>query len=117
MRALRPKSAGRSAILLMAAAALLLGAHASASAHEGDDEPVPADTGDTLTPVYEVPPGADRIIGSPEAGPKPQQSGDRGGSLSSPPWARWRWRSGSSCGESPAPPADPRNHASAESRG
>ena len=81
MRAPRPKSAGRSAILLMAAAALLLGAHASASAHEGDEEPVPADTGDTLTPVYEVPPGADRIIGSPEAGPKPQQSGDRGGSL------------------------------------
>ena len=81
MRAPRPKSAGRSAILLMAAAALLLGAHASASAHEGDEEPVPADTGDDLRPVYEVPPGADRIIGSPEAGPKPQQTGDRGGSL------------------------------------
>ncbi len=65
----------------MATAALLLGAHAGAWAHEGDDEPIPADTGDDLRPVYEVPPGADRIIGSPEAGPKPQQSGDRGGSL------------------------------------
>ena len=76
-----PKSAGRCAVLLMATAALLLGAHASAWAHEGDEEPVPADTGDDLRPVYEVPPGADRIIGSPEAGPKPQQTGDRGGSL------------------------------------
>ena len=65
----------------MATAALLLGVHASASAHEGEDEPIPADTGDDLSPVYDVPAGADRIIGSPEAGPKPQQSGDRGGSL------------------------------------
>ena len=81
MRVPRSRSASRSAVLLIATAALLLGAHASAGAHEGEDEPVPADTGDDLRPVYEVPPGADRIIGSPEAGPKPQQSGDRGGSL------------------------------------
>ena len=91
MIAPRPKSAGRCAVLLMATAALLLGGHASVSAHEGEDEPIPADTGedepipadtgDDLRPVYEVPPGADRIIGSPEAGPKPQQTGDRGGSL------------------------------------
>ena len=81
MRAPRPKSAARSAVLWMATAALLLGVHASASAHDGEDELIPADTGDDLRPVYEVPPGADRIIGSPEAGPKPQQSGDRGGSL------------------------------------
>ena len=35
----------------------------------------------TLRPVYEIPEGADRIIGSPDPGPQPQQSGDRGGSL------------------------------------
>ena len=81
MRAERRKLAGRALLLTALTAALLLGAQTNVSAHEGDDEPVPADTGDTLTPVYEVPPGADRIIGSPEAGPKPQQSGDRGGSL------------------------------------
>lgn len=74
-------SAGRAVLLVVVAAALLLGVHSGASAHEGEDEPVPADTGDDLTPVPEIPAGADRIIGSPEAGPKPQQSGDRGGSL------------------------------------
>ena len=63
------------------AAALLLGAHAGAWAHEGEDEPLPADTGTDLRPVYEVPAGADRIIGSPDPGPDPQHSGDRGGSL------------------------------------
>ena len=68
-------------ILGALAAAVLLGAPASAWAHEEEDEPVPADTGDTLTPVYEIPPGADRIIGSPDPGPDPQHSGDRGGSL------------------------------------
>jgi len=68
-------------ILGALAAAVLLGAQASAWAHEEEDEPVPAGTGDTLTPVYEIPPGADRIIGSPDPGPDPQHSGDRGGSL------------------------------------
>ena len=60
---------------------MLLGAHSSVAGHEGDDEPLPADTGDDLRPAYEIPPGADRIIGSPDPGPDPQQSGDRGGSL------------------------------------
>ena len=68
-------------LLSVVAAALLLGAQAGAWAHEGEDEPVPADTGDTLRPVYEIPPGADRIIGSPDPGPEPLHSGDRGGSL------------------------------------
>ena len=53
----------------------------AASTHEGEDEPLPTDTGDDLRPVYEVPPGADRIIGSPDPGPDPLHSGDRGGSL------------------------------------
>ena len=81
MRTKRRWSAGRAVILGALAAAVLLGAQASAWAHEEEDEPVPADTGDTLTPVYEIPPGADRIIGSPDPGPDPQHSGDRGGSL------------------------------------
>ncbi len=68
-------------MLLLAAAALLIGIHAGAAAHEGEDEPIPADTGDDLRPVYEMPPGADRIIGSPDPGPDPQHAGDRGGSL------------------------------------
>ena len=71
----------RTVLLVIAAAALLLGAQAGVWAHEGDHEPLPADTGGDLRPVYEVPEGADRIIGSPDPGPKPQQSGDRGGSL------------------------------------
>ena len=81
MTARRRRSASRGAVLLLTTAGLLLGAHSSAAAHEGEDEPMPADTGDDLRPVYEVPEGADRIIGSPDPGPKPQQSGDRGGSL------------------------------------
>ena len=81
MRAGRRRSPGRAILLAVVAAALLLGAQASASAHEDEDEPLPADTGDTLDPVIKVPEGADRIIGSPEAGPEPQHSGDRGGSL------------------------------------
>ena len=67
------------AVLL--AAALLLGTHSGAAAHEGEDEPLPADSGGGLSPVYEIPTGADRIIGSPDPGPDPQHSGDRGGSL------------------------------------
>jgi len=62
-------------------AALLIGIQSGAAAHEGEDEPLPADTGNELRPVYEIPPGADRIIGSPDPGPDPQHSGDRGGSL------------------------------------
>ena len=81
MRVRRRGLAGRAALLSVVAVALLLGAHSGAAAHEGDEEPLPVDTGDDLKPVYEIPAGADRIIGSPEAGPKPQQSGDRGGSL------------------------------------
>ncbi len=61
--------------------ALVLGAHSGAAAHEGEDESLPADSSDGLRPVYEVPSGADRIIGSPDPGPDPQHSGDRGGSL------------------------------------
>jgi len=68
-------------LLPVLAAALLLGAHSSAWAHEGEDEPLPADTGGDLRPVYEIPAGADRIIGSPDPGPDPQHAGDRGGSL------------------------------------
>ena len=68
-------------MLLVGAAVLLIGIQAGAAAHEGEDEPIPADTGEDLRPVYEVPPGADRIIGSPDPGPDPLHSGDRGGSL------------------------------------
>ncbi len=68
------------ALLIALVAALVLGAHSGAAAHE-DDEPLPADTGDDLKPVYEMPAGADRIIGSPDPGPDPQHTGDRGGSL------------------------------------
>lgn len=63
------------------AAALVFGTQAGAAAHESEDEPMPADTGADLSPVYEIPAGADRIIGSPDPGPDPQHSGDRGGSL------------------------------------
>ena len=52
-----------------------------ALAHEGDEEQVPAGTGGSINQVSETPPGADRIIGSPDPGPAPQQSGDRGGPL------------------------------------
>ena len=68
-------------LLTVPAAALLLGAHTGAVAHEGEDEPLPVDSGDGLSPVYEIPADADRIIGSPDPGPDPQHSGDRGGSL------------------------------------
>jgi len=47
-----------------------------------DTQADPADT--TRNPVQpgnEIPAGAGRIIGSPDAGPDPQHSGDRGGSL------------------------------------
>ncbi|MCY4068437.1 MAG: hypothetical protein OXE79_04925 [Acidimicrobiaceae bacterium] len=75
------RSRRRAATGLLAAAVLLLGVSSGAAAHEGEDDPLPADTGNDLRPVYEVPEGADRIIGSPDPGPKPQQAGDRGGSL------------------------------------
>ena len=81
MRGWGRTSAGRAVLFPLLAAVLLLGFNSGAAAHEGEDEPLPTDTGDDLRPVYEIPAGADRIIGSPEAGPKPQQSGDRGGSL------------------------------------
>lgn len=81
MRTWSRKPARRAVLLSVGVAVLLLWAHSGAAAHEGENEPLPADTGDDLSPVYEIPAGADRIIGSPEAGPKPQQSGDRGGSL------------------------------------
>lgn len=81
MRTRRRKSRGRAVVLCALGAALLLAAPAGAWAHEGEDEPLPADTGGDLRPVYEVPAGADRIIGSPDPGPDPQHSGDRGGSL------------------------------------
>ena len=93
MTSWRRRPAGRAVLLSAVAVALLLGAHSGAAAHEGDEEPLPIDTGDDLRPVPEIPAGDDlrpvpeipagagRIIGSPEAGPKPQQSGDRGGSL------------------------------------
>ena len=81
MRTRRRPSACRALLLTVVAAALLLGADSGAWAHEGEDESLPADTGADLRPVYEVPAGADRIIGSPDPGPDPQHSGDRGGSL------------------------------------
>ena len=81
MRILDSGRAGHGAVLLVGVAALLIGIQADAAAHEGEDEPLPTDTGDDLRPVYEVPPGADRIIGSPDPGPDPLHSGDRGGSL------------------------------------
>ena len=68
-------------VVVLATSTILMVAPGPVQAQEGDDEPLPADTGDGLKPVYEVPAGADRIIGSPEAGPKPQHSGDRGGNL------------------------------------
>ena len=81
MSSWRRRPARRAVVPLVLVAALLLGVHSGAAAHEGEDEPVPADTGDDLRPVYEIPAGADRIIGSPDPGPDPQHSGDRGGSL------------------------------------
>lgn len=81
MRILGRRPASRCTVLLLGAAALLIGIQAGAAAHEGEDEPIPAGTGEDLRPVYEIPPGADRIIGSPDPGPDPQHSGDRGGSL------------------------------------
>ena len=82
MRTGRGRNAGRVVLMSLATVALLLSAHSRvAASHEGEDEPVPADMGDGLRPVYEVPSGADRIIGSPDPGPDPQHSGDRGGSL------------------------------------
>ena len=81
MRILDWRPAGRGTVLLVGAAALLIGIQTGAAAHEGEDEPLPTDTGEDLRPVYEIPPGADRIIGSPDPGPGPQHSGDRGGSL------------------------------------
>ena len=81
VRILGRRLAGRGAVLLVGVAALLVGVQAGTAAHEGEDEPLPVDTGDDLRPVYEIPAGADRIIGSPDPGPDPQHSGDRGGSL------------------------------------
>lgn len=81
MRVPGSRRAGRGAALLVGVAALVLGIQAGAAAHEGEDEPLPIDTGSDLRPVYEIPPGADRIIGSPDPGPDPLHSGDRGGSL------------------------------------
>lgn len=75
------RTACRTVLMAALAVAVILGTHSGAAAHEGEDEPVPADTDDSLRPVYEVPAGADRIIGSPDPGPDPQHSGDRGGSL------------------------------------
>ena len=45
------------------------------SAVTGDDHADPSGE----TPVGDLPPGAGRIIGSPDPGPDPQHSGDRGG--------------------------------------
>ena len=81
MRVLSSRRAGRGAVLLVGMAALLIGIQSGAAAHEGEDEPLPTDSGNELRPVYEIPPGADRIIGSPDPGPDPLHSGDRGGSL------------------------------------
>ena len=81
MRARRHMWAGRAVASCALGAALLLAAPTGAWAHEGEDEPLPADTGADLRPVYEIPAGADRIIGSPDPGPDPQHAGDRGGSL------------------------------------
>lgn len=81
MRTRRRRPGGRAVVLSVLGAALLLAAQAGAWAHEDEDEPLPADTGADLRPVYEVPAGADRIIGSPDPGPEPQHAGDRGGSL------------------------------------
>jgi len=61
---------------IAAGAVGVIGAH-----HPDHDDPLPKDTGEGLDPVVEVPAGAGRIIGSPHAGPQPQQSGDRGGRL------------------------------------
>ncbi len=69
------------AVLALIAAAALWSAPNAAVADEGEDEPLPTDTGDGLRPVYETPEGVNRIIGSPDPGPDPQHSGDRGGSL------------------------------------
>lgn len=60
--------------LLMAAGMALLSVPAPASARSS--LPVNQDQDGIET---ELPPDAGRIIGSPDAGPKPQQSGDRGG--------------------------------------
>ena len=72
---------GLLAVLALMAAAALWAAPNTAVAQEGEDEPLPTDTGEGRQPVYEAPEGANRIIGSPESGPDPQHSGDRGGSL------------------------------------
>lgn len=71
---LRPQARWRPSV--SAGAVGVIGAH-----HPDHDDPLPEDTGEGLDPVVEVPAGAGRIIGSPHAGPQPQQSGDRGGRL------------------------------------
>ena len=76
-----PRPHGSLTLLILVLTSILWAAPSAAPAHEGEDEPMPADTGDGLRPVYETPEGANRIIGSPDPGPDPQHSGDRGGSL------------------------------------
>ena len=66
-------------LCLFTTAAISAGA---ASAHHPDHgEPLPADTGDALRTVADIPDTSGQIIGSPEPGPPPQHRGDRGGLL------------------------------------
>ena len=67
-------SRSRLIALLLATGILFLSIPATASAVSS--QPVGQDQDDVETGV---PPDAGRIIGSPEAGPEPQQPGDRGG--------------------------------------
>ena len=89
MRTGRRRPARRALVYCVLAAALLLGAHSGAAAHEGEDEPLPADTGGDLRPVYEIPAGADRdhrLTRFPDQTPSTPATG--AGACSSSPWGR-----------------------------
>jgi hypothetical protein len=67
-------SRSRLIALLLATGVVFLSIPATASAFSS--RPLGQDQDGIET---EIPPGAGRIIGSPDAGPEPQQPGDRGG--------------------------------------
>lgn len=77
--ALRAALSVAAVLCILAAAAIPAGA--SSAHHPDHGEPLPADTGDALRSVADVPDTAGQIIGSPEPGPPPQHRGDRGGLL------------------------------------
>lgn len=66
--------------ICLSAATITVAQLTAAGAQTGDDTGIDHDAGDdTGDGEPEIPAGAGRIIGTPEAGPNPQHSGDRGG--------------------------------------